>query len=605
VKRLLAVIAGLAIALIGTVAVAAWLSSGDGNGTATATTVNQANAPTATRGSGSVGLTWTASALANNAPVGGYRVVRHVGSSTSDVCTVTLPAALTCTDNGPIATAVSYGVIATIGTHWQGPESSLTAFTYDNVAPVTTANVSPAPNAATWNNTAVTVALQASDSGSPNSGVDHLSYTIDGGSAVVVNAATTSFTVSGAGTHTVGYNAVDGAGNPESSHTLTIKIDPSAPTTTVTPTVAPNGSGWNNADVTLNFSAVDTDASGVKSVTVDGATTNGSTASKLVSTEGTTTVSYFATDVADNVEGTKTTTVKIDKTKPTASIDPAGGTSWTNDNTVAITASDPLSGVASTQYSIDGGALQPYTLPVTLADGTCSFRYVVADNAGNVTDLTATIKVDSVKPSSTIANTTSTTWTISASDAVPSSGLSIEYWVDSGSHTTVSGTSAVVTVADGSHTIHWFAKDAAGNQQDQQNLSVTVASADNVAPQISNVEPGTVSGSWSAIDCSVAAGKPCATVTDNVGVTSVTMTLVKLGGRCWDGNGGTTNFGTTCPEVPMSLSNGVWVPTNVLVWVSNNGAASFNNSQYTLTITAKDAAGNTATVTRTFTASSA
>jgi hypothetical protein len=604
VKRVLAVIVGLALALIGTVAVAAWLSSGTATATATATTVNQANAPTATRGAGSVGLTWAASTLANSAPVGGYRVVRHVGSSTSDLCTVTLPAALTCTDSAPTATAASYGVIATIGANWEGPESSLTPFTYDNVKPVTTANVSPAPNAAGWNKgptNQVTVSLNASDSGSPNSGVDHVSYTVDAGSAVVVNASTTSFNVSGAGTHTVVYFAVDGAGNSEVSHTLTIKIDPSAPTTTVTRSVAPNGSGWNNTDVTLNFSAVDADASGVKSVTVDSTTTSGSTASKLVSAEGTTTVSYFATDVADNVEGSNTTTVKIDKTSPTGlSITPASSATWRNSGAVLLSASDALSGLASIEFKVDNApSWTTYTAAFTLADGSHTVDYRATDLAGNTsTAPQATIMVDTVKPASTIANTTSMTWTISATDAAPSSGVSIEYWVDSDAHTTADGTTAVVSVSAGSHTIHWFAKDAAGNVQTEQNLDVNVTAADTSGPATTNLDPAdgfdAINNNTNSVNSWVnkacATGKLCLTITDVAGVNASSISYYLRGtsgsnsGKCWTGSAFVT--GTTC-AVLMSYDSGTGRATS-----TNIPQSAMLDGAYSITYKAKDSLGN-------------
>lgn len=492
-KRALAVLVGLVLALAGTMAAAAWLSTGTGTASAAAATVNQAHAPVVTRVDGTVSLSWDPSTLANGAPATAYDVFRHVGSATTLICTAT---STTCVDATPVATEVGYGVVARIGTNWRGPESEFTLFTFDDVEPVTTASVSPAPNAADWNNTSVTVTLDATDPGTPSSGVNHVSYTVDGGAQVDAPGATADLDVSGAGTHTVAYFATDGVGNAESPQLLTVRIDPSAPTTTMTRSVEPNGSGWNNTDVMLDFSAVDTDASGVESVTVDGVTTTGATASTTVIGEGATTVSYFATDVADNVEGTKTTTVKIDKTAPTVSIDPSGGPSWTNDGTVAITSGDALSGVASVEYAVDGGALQDYAAPFGIADGEHVVQYVVTDLAGNVTDETATIKVDTVAPGSTIVNTTSATWTITATDAMPSSGLVIEYWIDNGAHTTVSGSSAIVTVPTGAHTIRWFAQDGAGNQQAQQEIAVdvfafTITSRTSGPPQNSTVVEGT------------------------------------------------------------------------------------------------------------------
>lgn len=491
-KRALAVLVGLVLALAGSMAVAAWLSRGTGSASAAATTVDQANAPLANRSADTVSLSWDPSTLANGAPVAGYDVFRHVGAISTLVCTVT---STTCVDTTPVPTEVGYGVVARIGTNWRGPESDLTPFTFDDVAPVTTAEVSPAPNGAGWNRTTVAVTLTATDSGIA-SGVDQISYTLDGGSPVTTPGATVTFPVSGAGDHPVTFHAVDAAGNVETTNELAVRIDPSAPTTLVTPSPEANGAGWNNTDVTLDFDATDAGPSGVASITVDGVTTSGPSASTVVTDEGTTAVSYFATDVADNVEGTKSTTVRIDKTDPTASIDPAGGSSWTSDSTVAITSGDTLSGVASVQYAVDGGALQSYVAPVELSDGTRSFRYVVTDFAGNVTDETASINVDTLAPGSTIASTTHDTWTITATDAAPSSGVTIEYWIDNGTHSTVSDSSATFAVPAGPHTIRWFARDGAGNQQAQQEIAVTVfafaiTSRTSGPPQNTTVVQGT------------------------------------------------------------------------------------------------------------------
>jgi hypothetical protein len=599
VKRFLALVLGLALVLIAPIAFAAWLSSGSGAAVATATSVNQGHAPVATRGSGTVTLTWTASTLASGSAVGGYTVRRHDGSTTSTVCSVTTPT-LTCNDASPVATTVTYDVVPTVGAHWTGPESPTTSFTYDNVAPTTTAAVSPLPNGDGWNKTSVTVTLSATDP-AISSGVDHLTYTVDAGSPVTAAGSATSFSVSGAGTHTVTYVAVDGAGNTESTKTTTVKIDPSAPVTSVTPSPAANGVGWNNSNVTLNFSATDVDTSGVKSVTVDGVTTNGSTASKTITAEGTSNIDYFATDVADNVEGTKTATVKIDKTNPTSAITPTSSSTWIQQATqsVTITGSDATSGVASISYTIDGGSpnvVNAVSANFSLGQGDHTITYHAVDLAGNVqADQSATIRLDNVVPTSSIAATTSTTWTITAADAAPSSGVSIEYWVDSGSHTTIGGTTAVVTVATGSHAIHWFAKDAAGNQQAQQDLNVTVSTADTIAPTVTMSYPSAGNpiinnGQWTNSGCTPL-GKPvglCGTASDNVGVVGSALYELRRTDvnpdTCWNGASFTA---AACGSYQTADGTGAsWQIPLTFANVPNGGT-------FELRVKVSDAAGNT------------
>src|SRR5207302_16325 len=107
--------------------------------------------------------------------------------------------------------------------------------------------------------------------------------------------------------------------------------------------------------VTVNLSAVDNaGGSGVKQVSysLSGAQTSGNvvagnSAAVTVSAEGTTTLTYFATDNCGNQETTRPLVINIDKTPPTVTYAGNAG-SYTVDQTVNITcsATDNLSGVA-------------------------------------------------------------------------------------------------------------------------------------------------------------------------------------------------------------------------------------------------------------------
>lgn len=101
-----------------------------------------------------------------------------------------------------------------------------------------------------------------------------------------------------------------------------------APTTTHALLPSSNADGWNNSDVTVTLSAQDDEGgSGVKEIrySATGAQSIPKTVYEeqdppVVSAEGTTTISYSATDNAGNRESPpKTFTVRIDKTKPEAS----------------------------------------------------------------------------------------------------------------------------------------------------------------------------------------------------------------------------------------------------------------------------------------------
>lgn len=151
------------------------------------------------------------------------------------------------------------------------------------------------------------------------------------------------------------------------------QLDRTPPITTATASPGPNGNGWNNATVAVNLSAVDNPGgSGVKEIsyTLSGATIGSGTvaessASVTISAEGTTTIAYFATDIAGNQENPpKTLTVSIDKTAPTISGLPAPGTCTLGPpnhklvQVANVSASDGLSGLAGS-VSVMGSSNEP------------------------------------------------------------------------------------------------------------------------------------------------------------------------------------------------------------------------------------------------------
>jgi TolB protein len=105
--------------------------------------------------------------------------------------------------------------------------------TPDTTPPITTSTLSSQPNAAGWNNSNVTVTLNATDD---DSGVKQISFSINGGAHQTYNPKN-KITVSSEGVSTISYFATDNAGNQESpAKTFTVKLDKSAPALdTVTP----------------------------------------------------------------------------------------------------------------------------------------------------------------------------------------------------------------------------------------------------------------------------------------------------------------------------------------------------------------------------------
>ncbi|KQU65430.1 chitobiase/beta-hexosaminidase C-terminal domain-containing protein [Phycicoccus sp. Root101] len=191
---------------------------------------------------------------------------------------------------------------------------------------------------------------------------------------------------------------------PATTSVAVPSADTSAPTTTVSTSPAPNGAGWNSANVTVTLAA--TDASGVAGTwyTTDGSapTTSSTAYTGAFGLTSSATVRFFSTDTVGNAETPKSFAVKIDKVGPSVVVGSPAAAS-TQGGTIAVsgTASDTGSGVSSVmvQYKQGTGAFQilPGTVTLngtswstswptaTVADGTYSVQALATDVAGNTT----------------------------------------------------------------------------------------------------------------------------------------------------------------------------------------------------------------------------
>lgn len=213
--------------------------------------------------------------------------------------------------------------------------------------------------------------------------------------------------------------------NNSAAASFVVLADTVPPTTVATPSPGANAAGWNNGNVTVALSASDNaGGSGVRSISYaigGGAptTVNGASASLSLSSEGATTISYFATDNVGNVEAAKTLTVRIDKTAPVATLSLSPDRLWPpNHKLVAITpslnASDNLSAVTISapavtssepqagcdaedvagDWSVTGGAIQLRAERCSNGAGrTYTVTYTITDAAGNSSQASATVFV--------------------------------------------------------------------------------------------------------------------------------------------------------------------------------------------------------------------
>jgi hypothetical protein len=202
---------------------------------------------------------------------------------------------------------------------------------------------------------------------------------------------------------------------------ISVPADSTSPTTTAsaekatTPATTYAFGEWSNENVTVTLTAADNaGGSGVKEITYSASgvqtiaptTVAGSSASFSISTEGTTTISFFGEDNAGNIEATQMRVIRIDKTAPTivataktADDNPYTSGTWTKqDVTVHFECSDGLSGIAA-------GAC-PADLTIA-ADTEATGQNVsgnVSDKAGNgASSNTINVKVDKSAPAVTVA----------------------------------------------------------------------------------------------------------------------------------------------------------------------------------------------------------
>jgi len=257
-------------------------------------------------------------------------------------------------------------------------------FVEDTAAPVTTSSLSPAsPDLANgWYGVPVTVTLSASDA---TSGVASTKYTIDGGAEQTYSSP---FTISSEGSHAVSYWSTDNAGNQETAHTITVKVDLNAPTTTATLTPAIRN-GW-YASPTLTLSGDDGQGSGVARIDYsrDGGVWQEYSGPISGFSTGNHFVQYRATDNAGRVEAVKLIAFKVDAEPPTVNIPrPEEGAVFKLNKPVIANYKCADKGKGSGLDSCVGDV--PDGSPIdTSSVGPHTFTVTATDVAGNTTTVT-------------------------------------------------------------------------------------------------------------------------------------------------------------------------------------------------------------------------
>ncbi|MFS0775123.1 fibronectin type III domain-containing protein [Neobacillus sp. 3P2-tot-E-2] len=339
----------------------------------------------------------------------------------------------------------------------------------DEAPPVTTSNVTDE-----WLNESYLLKLTATDD---FSGIKETYYSLNG--ADYVEGATVF--VSDPGVNTVSFLSVDNAGNVEEVNTVEVKIDSKAPET-----VSNVEDGWNQGEVAVELTATD-DLSGVEKTfySINGTEFVEGTAFTFTQ-EGVNEVSFYSVDIAGNVEEVKTVEVKIDSKAPETVSNVEDG--W-NQGEVAVelTATDDLSGVEKTFYSINGTEFVEGTAFTFTQEGVNEVSFYSVDNAGNVEEVkTVEVKIDTEAPE-TVSNVTDQ-WNraevaveLTATDAL--SGVAQTYYSINGTEF-VEGTAFTVT-EEGVNEVSFYSVDNSGNVEEEKTVEVKI---DTEAPEtISNV----------------------------------------------------------------------------------------------------------------------
>ncbi|MDO8916095.1 MAG: chitobiase/beta-hexosaminidase C-terminal domain-containing protein, partial [Coriobacteriia bacterium] len=343
----------------------------------------------------------------------------------------------------------------------------------DTVVPHTTDDANPA-----WRTSNATITLTGTD---VDSFVASTRYRTGNGSTTY----TVPFTISAENTTVIEYSSIDAAGNRETSHTATIRIDRTGPTSSDNAPTA-----WQKSPVTVSLAATDL-ASGLATITysLDGNTpTTPYTAPITISADGTTTLKYRATDNVGNTTD-KSVEVRVDKVLPYSSSNAPSGWASSTVN-VAISATDTLSGVFARMYKLDSSAVTTYsgTFPVS-AEGTHTLWFYALDVAGNQeTSNVVQVRVDTSVP--TISSDAPGGWVngpvyvhLTSGDAV--SGVeSVKYSLDGGEPTTTYG-SYITVSAEGTTTVRYIATDRAGNS----TAGTSTVRIDNNAPRVTHDAP--------------------------------------------------------------------------------------------------------------------
>jgi uncharacterized repeat protein (TIGR01451 family) len=179
------------------------------------------------------------------------------------------------------------------------------------------------------------------------------------------------------------------------THSLALVSDTTTPGISARITGTRGDGGWYTGNVSVSWNVTDGESSVDALEGCDAATISSDTAGAQLTCTASSTGGAISAAV----------TIKRDATPPQTTSRVSTSASQA---TITLDADDALSGLASTSYSIDGGALQTYSGPFTLSGaGSYTISYFSTDRAGNIEStqtLPVTIVADTERPGVTLSS---------------------------------------------------------------------------------------------------------------------------------------------------------------------------------------------------------
>jgi hypothetical protein len=367
--------------------------------------------------------------------------------------------------------------------------------TIDTGAPISSLAMQGTSGENGWYVTEITATITASDQWS---GISSIKYRLNDG---IWTQYASPISISAEGTTTLGFYAIDQAGNQGLAQSVQMKIDRTAPECAHVIEGLLGGEGHYVSPVNVTLYPSDA-GSGVSQALfrVDGGNWTVFASPFQIGGDGAHFFEYYALDKAGNQGDVVRVDVLVDSTGPSVDIqtDRSPTAGWFDGPvTITLIIMDGTDSTCSVLYRLDGAQWQSYTEPLLIGqEGWHDLEYYATDQAGNQGSVGSTgFGIDSTAPEcwETLSGTAGSNEyyvsrvlaTISASDR--GSGVyRVTYRLDGGVWSTYSTT--LYFDQDGTTTLEYYATDLVGNSGEVRTRTFNI---DGTAPESSIALHGT------------------------------------------------------------------------------------------------------------------